>query len=194
LPKLFLKTRILKIQARIDFVNHKWIGVPMDLKVFQMLEFINSRLSSIEKNISKLDEKLDFSIMLQRNHLVRIKNGEDMDDNMILLGRPYNDLTPKRAFQIFNNPDIDYYLLDVSAKNYTGRRIDEALRIPLEELNIRFAEIPSKSIPILCISENGLKSIQAAELLVKKGFFNINNISGGYQCWPGFESNMEPTP
>lgn len=163
-----------------------------------MLEFINSRLSNIEKNISKLDEKLDFSIMLQRNHLVRVKNGEDLDDNMILLGRPYNDLSPKQAFQIYNNPDIDYYILDVSSKSYEGSRVEEAIRIPLEELNIRFVEIPSKSVPVLCISENGLKSIQACELLIKKGFFNINNISGGYQCWPGFEkttpSNVQTIP
>jgi rhodanese-related sulfurtransferase len=168
----------------------------MDLKIFQMLEFINTRLSNIEKNISKLDEKLDFSIMLQRNHLLRIKNGEDLDDNMILLGRPYNDLSPARAFQIFNNPDVDYYILDVSSKGYEGERLDEALKIPLEELNIRHAEIPSKTIPILCISENGLKSIQASEMLVKKGFFNINNVSGGYQCWPGFTtpSNVQKGP
>lgn len=160
----------------------------MDLKIFQMLEFINTRLSNIEKNISKLDEKLDFSISLQRNHLLRVKNGEDLDDSMILLGRPYNDLSPQKAFQIFNNPDLDYYILDVSSKNYEGNRITEALKIPLEDLNMRFVEIPSKSVPILCISENGLRSIQASELLVKKGFFNINNISGGYQCWPGFKT------
>lgn len=160
----------------------------MDLKIFQMLEFINTRLSNIEKNISKLDEKMDFSIQLQRNHLLRIKNGEDLDDNMILLGRPYNDLSPQKAFQIYNNPDIDYYIVDVSAKNYEGKRLDDALRIPLEELNTRYLEIPSKTIPILCISENGLRSIQASESLVKKGYFNINNVSGGYQCWPGFKN------
>lgn len=162
----------------------------MDLKIFQMLEFINTRLSNIEKNISKLDEKMDYSIMLQRNHMVRIKNGEDLDDSMVLLGRPYNDLSPQRAFQIFNNPDIDYYILDVSSKDYDGRRLEEALKIPLEELNYRFAEIPTKTTPILCISENGLKSIQAAEMLVKKGFFNINNVSGGYACWPGFPKTI----
>ena len=41
----------------------------MDLKSFQMLEFINSRLNNIEKNIARIDEKLDFSITLQRNHM-----------------------------------------------------------------------------------------------------------------------------
>lgn len=156
----------------------------MDLKIFQMLEFINSRLSNIEKNISKLDEKMDFSIMLQRNHLVRVKNGEEIDDSMILLGRPYNDLSPQKAFQIFNNDTIDFYVLDVSLKTYSGPRLEGSINIPLEELNIRFTEIPSKTTPILCLSENGLRSISACELLVKKGFFNINNISGGHEYWP----------
>jgi rhodanese-related sulfurtransferase len=162
-------------------------GKIMDLKIFQMLEFMNSRLSNIEKNISRMDEKLDFSIMLQRNHLVRVKNGEDIDDNMILLGHPYNDLSPQRAWSIYNNNNLDFILLDVSHKSNQPqiKRIEESLIIPLEELNVRFVEIPSKTIPIMIISENGLRSIQACELLVKKGFFNINNISGGHQFWPG---------
>lgn len=157
----------------------------MDLKIFQMLEFINSRLNNIEKNITRMDEKLDFSITLQRNHLVRIKNGEEIDDNMILMGRPYNDVSPKKAWDIFNNPNIDFLVLDVSQKSFQGNRLQEAIQIPLEELHIRFVEIPSKTVPIMIISENGLRSISACEMLVKKGFFNINNISGGYEFWPG---------
>ncbi|MBY0416414.1 MAG: rhodanese-like domain-containing protein [Bdellovibrionales bacterium] len=157
----------------------------MDLKSFQMLEFINSRLSNIEKNIARIDEKLDFSITLQRNHLVRVKNGEEIDDHMILMGRPYNDITPQRAWSIYNNPNIDFFVLDVTSKTFKGQRLEEAVHIPIEELNIRFTEIPSKTVPILVISENGLRSIQACELLVKKGFFNINNVSGGYEFWPG---------
>jgi rhodanese-related sulfurtransferase len=160
----------------------------MDLKIFQMLEFINSRLNNIEKNISRMDEKLDFSITLQRNHLVRIKNGEEIDDNMILMGRPYNDLTPQKAFSVYNNPNIDFIVVDVSSKAFTGTRLDGAISIPLEELHVRFVEIPSKTVPVMIISENGLRSIQACELLVKKGFFNINNISGGYEFWPGKET------
>ncbi len=157
----------------------------MDLKSFQMLEFINSRLNNIEKNIARIDEKLDFSITLQRNHLVRVKNGEEIDDSMILMGRPYNDITPQRAWSIYNNPNIDFFVLDVTARSFKGKRLDEAVNIPIEELNIRFTEIPSKTVPILVISENGLRSIAACELLVKKGFFNINNVSGGYEFWPG---------
>ena len=164
----------------------------MDLKSFQMLEFINSRLNNIEKNISRIDEKLDFSITLQRNHLVRVKNGEEIDDSMILMGRPYNDITPQRAWSIYNNPNIDFFVLDVTSKGFKGIRLDGAVHISLEELHIRFSEIPNKTVPILVISENGLRSIQACELLVKKGFFNINNVSGGYEFWPGQEKPPEP--
>jgi rhodanese-related sulfurtransferase len=165
----------------------------MDLKIFQMLEFINSRLSNIENKISRMDEKLDFSILLQRNHLVRVKNGEEIDDNMILMGRPYNDLTPQKAWNIYNNNDLDFILLDVSHKTQSknSHRIEEALNIPIEELNVRFAEIPSKTIPIMIISEDGLRSIQACELLIKKGFFNINNISGGHAFWPGHSNRPD---
>ncbi len=161
----------------------------MDLKIFQMLEFINSRLNNIEKNISRMDEKLDFSITLQRNHLVRVKNGEEIDDNMILMGRPYNDINPQKAWSIYNNPNIDFFVLDVTAKSFQGTRLQEAIHIPIEELHVRFVEIPSKTVPILVISENGLRSITACEILVKKGFFNINNISGGYDFWPGNNPN-----
>ena len=164
----------------------------MDLKIFQMLEFINSRLNNIEKNISRIDEKIDFSITLQRNHLVRIKNGEEIDDNMILMGRPYNDISPAKAWSLYNNPNLDFIVLDVTAKSYSGSRLKEAIHIPLEELNIRFVEIPSKTVPVLIISENGLRSIQGCELLIKKGFFNINNVSGGYEFWPGNQNNLPP--
>ena len=90
-----------------------------------MLEFMNTRLSNIEKNISRIDEKLDFSIALQRNHLIRIKNGDFIDDTMILMGRPYNDLNPQKAFEVFSNPDADFIILDVTRADLKN---DEKLR------------------------------------------------------------------
>lgn len=158
----------------------------MDLRIFQMLEFINTRLTNIEKNISRIDEKLEFSIALQRNHLIRVKNGDPIDDNMILMGRPYNDLNPQDAFNIYNNPDMDFLVLDVSAANYkSDNELQGSIKIPLEELDHRYAEIQNKTTPIMVISEDGLSSIKACELLVRRGYFNVNNISGGHQFWPG---------
>jgi rhodanese-related sulfurtransferase len=169
----------------------------MDLKAFQMLEYISTRLSNIEKNIARIDEKLDFSIQLQRNHLIRVKNGEDLDDSVILMGRPYNDLTPQQAFEIYQNPDQDFIIIDVSdAKFNPPAIIPGSVRIPYNELDRRYTEINSRTTPILLMSEEGLASIRAAELLVRKGFFNINNISGGHRFWPGHKksSPLEQKP
>lgn len=157
----------------------------MEIKIFKLLEMMNQRLSNIENNINRLDEKLDFSISLQRNHLIRVKNGQDIDDSMILYGRPYNDLSPQRAFEIYNDPDMDFILIDVSYNERTpSDQLAGAIHIPLEELSSRCHEIINKTTPILVISERGLRSIQACEILVKKGFFNLNNISGGHEFWP----------
>ncbi|MBT5093532.1 MAG: rhodanese-like domain-containing protein [Halobacteriovoraceae bacterium] len=157
----------------------------MDLKAFQMLEYINNRLNNIEKNIANLDEKIEFSIQLQRNHLIRIKHGETVDDNMILMGQPYNDLSPKSSYSVYKNADMDYIIVDVShEKSKPKVHIEGVIRIPLEELVTRYSELQTKTTPILIISEKGLRSIQACELLVKKGYFNINNVSGGYHFWP----------
>jgi rhodanese-related sulfurtransferase len=157
----------------------------VDLKLYQMLEFMNNRLTNIERNITRIDEKLDYSLALQRNHLIRVKNGEFIDDNMILMGLPYNDLSPKRALEIYENPDMDYIILDVSSTGYSPSvKLDGVIKIPFEDLDMRYAEIQNKTTPVLIISEVGLRSIKACELLVKKGFFNVNNISGGYKFWP----------
>ncbi|MBK26447.1 MAG: hypothetical protein CME70_20780 [Halobacteriovorax sp.] len=166
----------------------------MSINILQTLEFINNRLSNIENNIARMEDKLDFSIQLQRNHLIRIKNGEEIDDNMVLMGRPYNDLNPSKAYSIYNNPDHDFILVDVSAVDYQGKKIEGSIHIPLEELGRRYAEIQSRTLPVLIVSEQGLRSIQASEMLVKKGFFNINNVSGGLKFWPGFRLKEITTP
>lgn len=165
----------------------------MSFNILQTLEFINNRLSNIENNISRIEDKLDFSIQLQRNHLIRIKNGESLDDSMILMGRPYNDLSPEDAYKIYNDPDQDFVLVDVSSRDNQSRKIEGAVNIPLEELGRRYVEVQSRTLPVLIVSEQGLRSIQAAELLVKKGFFNINNVSGGIKFWPAFRFKAAAT-
>ena len=167
----------------------------MDLKMYQMLEFMSNRLSNIEKNISRIDEKLEFSLSLQRNHLIRIKNGEFIDDSNILMGKPYNDLSPQRAFEIFQNQNLDFLVLDVSRSDYKSpTTLEGSVKIPLEDLQSRYAEISSKTTPILVFSEQGLRSIQACELLIKRGFFNLNNVSGGHRFWPTLSEQNTTAP
>ncbi len=155
--------------------------------ILQMLNLINSRLSNIEKQLTHMDEKIDLSVSIQRNHLIRIKNGEDISDEVLLTGRPYNDLTPEKAYELYKKMDIDFILLDVTREDYEVERVlPEAIKIPLESLPERYSELINHTTPILVMSEEGVRSIQACELLIKKGYFNVNNISGGYKFWPGF--------
>ena len=69
----------------------------MSLNILQTLEFINNRLSNIENNISRMEDKLDFSIQLQRNHLIRIKNGED------IINLPMKVTTDKQKIYRYKN-------------------------------------------------------------------------------------------
>ncbi len=164
------------------------------LRIFQKLEAIESRLINMESNIARLDEKMDFSIALLRNQLIKIKNNEEISDNNILYGAPYNELTPQQALKIYNNINASYMILDVSRNEYNpALKLNGLIRIPLEQLKSRYSEISSKTIPILVISEKGVRSISACELLVKKGYFNVNNIAGGYQFWGKISGGAEAT-
>ena len=165
----------------------------MDLAIFRKLDEIFHKLTSIEKRMTRLEDKVDESLLITRNHLVRIKNKQELSDSSVLLGSPYNDLSPQQSWSIFNNQEIDFIIIDVSDLNYPNR-IEGAKRIPLEELSSRLSELPAGSFPVLVISERGIRSIKACELLVKKGYFNTNNISGGHECWPGHPQNQAPKP
>jgi rhodanese-related sulfurtransferase len=79
-------------------------------------------------------------------------------------------------------------MVDVSSKEFKpDQQIPEIIHIPWEEFSDRFIEISSRTTPILIISEDGTNSILACEFLVKLGYYNCNNISGGYKHWRGFQ-------
>lgn len=153
---------------------------------FKNLNELSERLDKIEKRIDQLEEKMDTSFAIQSTNLMRVKNGQSLSDDYILNQRPYNDISPEKAYKIYSDKDADFLLLDVSSKGfYPERELPESVKIPFEELNVRLNELPGKTTSILVISENGTNSIKACELLSSNGYHNINNISGGHKFWPG---------
>lgn len=157
----------------------------MSQDLLDMLEKINSRLDSMEKTLAHVEEKTTLAIQILRNHLIRVKNHETINDNIIIQGRPYNDLSPQMAYKMYKDNNKDFLMLDVSKDGSPIiNRPNECLHIPLEELAHRYFEIQSKTTPILIISEDGLRSIKACEFLAAREFYNLNNISGGYEYWP----------
>lgn len=155
--------------------------------VFSQLQQFERQIAELEDKILKLETKMEELVQVERNHLIRIKNHEEVPDDFIQSGRRYLDLTPEKAWKLYCNKDFDFILLDVSAKDYQPtRKIPEAIHIPWEEFSQRFFEISTKTTPILIISEDGTRSVLACEFLVRRGYFNCNNVSGGYKHWKGF--------
>jgi rhodanese-related sulfurtransferase len=156
--------------------------------LFAQLAAFENQIGHLEDRILELEQRIETMVQLERNHLIRVKNREEISDDYIFSGKRYLDLSPEKAWKLYNNKDFDFILIDVSAKDSDPTtRIPEALHIPWEEFSSRFFEIQAKTTPILLISEDGTNSILACEFLVKRGYYNCNNISGGYKHWKGLQ-------
>ncbi len=156
--------------------------------IFAQLQHFEAEINRLEEKVLQLNQKIDQMVQIERNHLIRVKNHEEISDEFINQGRRYQDLSPEKAWKLYCNKDFDFILLDVSSKDFKPmREIPEVQHIPWEELPNRFFEISSKTTPILIISEEGTNSILACEFMVKRGFYNCSNVSGGYKHWKGFQ-------
>ncbi len=154
--------------------------------IFKQLQIFEDEINRLEAKILELESNLERIIQIERNHLTRIKNKEQLPDDFIQNGKEYLDLNPEKAWNLYQDKNFDFIVLDVSSEDLSDEiRLPEAIKIPWEQLPERFMEIKSKIIPIMVISEDGRDSILACEFLAKRGFFNCNNISGGYRFWPG---------
>ncbi len=159
--------------------------------IFTQLQVFEDDIARLEGRVLELELRLEKQLLIERNHLLRYKNGEVISDEFILKGRPYMDLSPDQAWRLYSNPDFNFILLDVSSQDFTPtNRLPEAVSIPWEELPDRFMDLHSRTTPMLVISEDGTKSILACELLVKRGYYNCNNVSGGYKYWRGFRKDI----
>jgi rhodanese-related sulfurtransferase len=156
--------------------------------LYEQLQHFEDEIGHLEGKILALEEKLNRMIQVERDHLIRVKNKEELSDEFIAQGKSYQDLTPEKAWKFYQKEDFNFILIDVSSKDFRPlKRIPEALHLPWEDFRDRFIELQSRTTPIFVICEDGTHSVLACEFLVKHGFFNCNNISGGYKHWKGFQ-------
>ena len=148
----------------------------LEKNVFYKIDQLEKKVKKLEYKLSSYKDQQEREKLITQNHLLRVKNGEDLSDDFLTNKRTYSDLSPEKAYRLYQDESSNFYLLDVSDKSYAP---DFVL-----ELSFRINEIPNRSVPIMIISENGTNSILACELLNEMGYFNINNISGGYKFWP----------
>jgi hydroxyacylglutathione hydrolase len=74
-------------------------------------------------------------------------------------------------------------VLDVRRKpEYEMGHVPGAQLIPLDELPHRISEVDSKG-PLAVICGSGYRSSIAASLMMREGFHNLMNVSGGTSGW-----------
>ncbi|MBF0300060.1 MAG: rhodanese-like domain-containing protein [Oligoflexia bacterium] len=171
-------------EGNTDNKQEKW---NLDkINIFRLFELIDIKISDLEKKISQIEERFEVELSVQRDHLLRVKNGEKISSQFISEGLAYSEFTAESAYKIYQDGRYNFIIIDVSIIDFVPpTKIDGVLHIPLEDLNDRYKEFANKLIPMFFISEDGTRSILAVEQMNKLGFFNVNNISGGHQFWPG---------
>lgn len=77
----------------------------------------------------------------------------------------------------------NFVLLDVRTPGeYAAKRIKGAKHVPLQELGLRYSEVPKdKDVVVYC--QNGIRSIVACKMLKKMGYDKVRNMSGGISRW-----------
>jgi hydroxyacylglutathione hydrolase len=67
---------------------------------------------------------------------------------------------------------------------YADGHVPAARSIPLDELPRRVSEVRSdRRAPLAIICGSGYRSSIAASLLMREGFSNLRNVSGGTSAW-----------
>lgn len=167
----------------------------MSINPLTVLSDMDDKFRALERMVLTLNQRIEELEKREKIHVLRLKNHEQVSDDFVLNSCHYHDLSPEKAFEIYNNKDGNFILLDVTHENFSPMAdFPEVTHIPLETLDEKLSEISNKSVSILVISEEGVRSIIACEILYKYGYLNLNNISGGYRYWPGFNNlvNLKP--
>lgn len=154
--------------------------------IFGQFQTFEDEIRRLENKVLDLEQRLQTLSEIHRNHLIRVKNHEVLSDDFVRLGKTYQDLSPEKAWELYQNPDFNFILIDVSSSDHKPHQvIPEAIHMPWENFREASLSLHSTTTPIFVISEDGTKSILACEFLVKRGFYNCNNISGGHLYWKG---------
>lgn len=90
------------------------------------------------------------------------------------------EISAAQAFALYQS---QAFFLDVREHQDWGEaHIPGSLNIPLDELPGRLGELPQdREIVVVCLV--GLRSAEAAQLLVEAGFRNLSSLSGGLRAW-----------
>ena len=110
----------------------------------------------------------------------RLGNFRYLEVRHIALGDGRNDPWRNKR-KLREQPDV--MILDVREQDeWNAGHIPGAVFMPMGEVPNRLSEIPTdKTVIVQCRSGN--RSSQVTDFLVKQGFTNVHNMSGGINAW-----------
>lgn len=93
----------------------------------------------------------------------------------------YVDVIVQQGKEMIDRGEV--FVLDVRTREeYNESHINGSTLIPVQELDIRYKELPrDKKILVYC--RTGGRSVAASEILVKNGFTQVYNMKGGITEW-----------
>ena len=144
-----------------------------------------NKIKALESRVFDLEKKLNHLKATFTMNLIRVKNNDLIGDKTIMELEPYIDISAFKAYEYCLDENKQYFIIDVERPDYERPvNFKNITFIPLTELEKNISKIPTRTSPLFVISEDGIKSIHACEILSKKEFYNCYNISGGYEKWP----------
>jgi rhodanese-related sulfurtransferase len=135
------------------------------------------------RRVENAREELNGELALQRRLLARMAAGAKLTPEMVVEGRLWDDVDARAA-----GPAVAegrWRVLDVrTPRECASGMLAGAVRIPIEELEVRVGELPRDGKPLLVYCASGARSAAACELLTREGFDELHNLQGGISAWP----------
>lgn len=142
-------------------------------------------LRLLRREIEELRGELVRGLAVTRTHLAAVAAGDPPPHDVIARGAPYQDVAPAEAAALYaNTPNL--FVLDVrTPAEFATDHIPNARLIPLDELEDRLAELPSRDTLMLVHCAAGGRGVTACQTLGEKGWTRLLNLTGGMHAWPG---------
>jgi len=98
----------------------------------------------------------------------------------------YENTAVQHAYQHWNqgaSSAVPFVFIDVrTPEEYAEGHIEGAVLIPVQQLAERISEVP-KDVQVYLYCHSGRRSANAASMLAKAGYTNIENLLGGITAW-----------
>ena len=99
------------------------------------------KIKTLEKKIDELEKKIEQTNEIQCINILRVKNGQYINDTAIFEHSPYIDITSFKAHEIYLSNDHQFYLLDVEEKDYKRPiALENLIKIEVKDLSNKFED------------------------------------------------------